>query len=79
MIALARALRPRRVGPARPLHLLEDCTHLFIPGLSLGRATLNQGGQFDVARCPLCRGPLITRVGRSGPYFHCLCPPRTAA
>ncbi len=23
------------------------------------------------ARCPLCRGMLIARQGRRGPYFHC--------
>ncbi len=27
----------------------------------------------DVARCPCCRTPLIARMGRHGPYFHCLC------
>ena len=24
--------------------------------------------------CPLCNGPMTARVGRHGPYFHCLCP-----
>jgi hypothetical protein len=24
-------------------------------------------------RCPLCRGVLIARQGRAGPYFHCRC------
>jgi hypothetical protein len=28
----------------------------------------------DVARCPLCHTPLVARMGRWGPYFHCLCP-----
>jgi hypothetical protein len=32
----------------------------------------------DVARCPLCRTPLIARMSRRGPYFYCLCPPRLA-
>lgn len=27
----------------------------------------------DTARCPCCRAPLIARMGRAGPYFHCLC------
>jgi hypothetical protein len=27
----------------------------------------------SVARCPLCRAPLTARMGRRGPYFHCLC------
>jgi len=26
-----------------------------------------------VARCPCCRTPLIARMGRRGPYFHCQC------
>jgi hypothetical protein len=29
--------------------------------------------------CPLCNGPMTARVGRHGPYFHCLCPDRQAA
>jgi hypothetical protein len=27
----------------------------------------------DTARCPCCRAPLIARMGREGPYFHCRC------
>jgi hypothetical protein len=27
----------------------------------------------DIARCPLCRAPLVARMGKQGPYFHCLC------
>ncbi len=27
----------------------------------------------DVARCPRCRAPLVARMGRRGPYFHCAC------
>jgi hypothetical protein len=30
----------------------------------------------DVARCPLCRAPLVARMNCRGPYFHCLCVPR---
>jgi hypothetical protein len=30
----------------------------------------------DVARCPICRMPLQARVGRRGPYMHCLCSTR---
>ncbi len=26
-----------------------------------------------VARCPLCRAPLVVRMGCQGPYWHCLC------
>jgi hypothetical protein len=25
------------------------------------------------ARCPLCRGVLVARQGRAGPYFFCQC------
>ncbi len=25
------------------------------------------------ARCPCCRAPLVARMGRAGPYFHCRC------
>jgi hypothetical protein len=25
------------------------------------------------ARCPRCRAPLVARMGRRGPYFHCRC------
>lgn len=25
----------------------------------------------DTARCPCCRFPLVARMGREGPYFHC--------
>jgi len=28
----------------------------------------------DIARCPLCRAPLVARMGRQGPCFPCLCP-----
>ena len=31
------------------------------------------------ARCPLCRAPLVARMNRFGPYFHCQCPARSAA
>lgn len=33
----------------------------------------------DVARCPRCRAPLVARMGRRGPYFHCACAARVAA
>jgi hypothetical protein len=29
----------------------------------------------ETARCPLCRAPLVARMGRDGPYFHCCCRP----
>jgi hypothetical protein len=30
----------------------------------------------DVARCPVCRVPMQPRMGRRGPYVHCLCAER---
>jgi len=30
----------------------------------------------DVARCPVCRVPMQPRMGRGGPYVHCLCAER---
>ncbi len=76
MVALARPYQPRRAGPSLNRQLREDVAVAFIPGLSLGRAIPHEAGQLDIVRCPLCRGPLIVRVDRRGPYFHCLCPPR---
>ncbi len=32
----------------------------------------------DVARCPVCRAPVQARMGRRGPYMHCLCAGRPA-
>jgi ssDNA-binding Zn-finger/Zn-ribbon topoisomerase 1 len=34
------------------------------------RQTLDELGN---ARCPLCRGVLVARQGRTGPYFYCQC------
>ena len=30
----------------------------------------------DAVKCPLCRAPLVARMGHHGPYFHCQCTPR---
>ena len=35
--------------------------------------------QLDVCRCPKCEAPMVARQGRTGPYFHCQCPPLQAA
>ena len=48
---------------------------VFIP-TGRGRA-LDIGGQLDVARCPICDGPMTPRLDRDGPYFHCRCPRKT--
>jgi hypothetical protein len=34
---------------------------------------LDIGGMLDVARCPLCEGPMTPRLDRRGPYFYCFC------
>jgi len=31
------------------------------------------------ARCPLCRGVLVARQGRAGPYFYCQCAAKRAS
>ena len=33
----------------------------------------------DIARCPLCRVPLVARLGRHGPCFPCRCKRNGAA
>lgn len=60
-------------------YLCDDSEMLFIPGLSLDRIGVNHGGQLDRAPCPMCGAPLTARIDRHGPYFHCLCPPRSLA
>ena len=38
------------------------------------KKTIRRADTFlDQARCPWCRHPLIARVGKKGPYFHCGC------
>jgi hypothetical protein len=32
-----------------------------------------QGLESCAAPCPRCGGPMTARLGRAGPYFHCLC------
>lgn len=53
--------------------------HLPFPWNSPG--TLRQSRdrsaeELGVARCPLCRHPLVARLDRQGPYFFCQCPRR---
>lgn len=38
-----------------------------------GRNRVDTGDLLDTARCPCCRAPLVARMGRAGPYFHCRC------
>jgi hypothetical protein len=37
------------------------------------RTRIDAGDLLDIARCPCCRFPLVARMGREGPYFHCRC------
>lgn len=37
------------------------------------RRRLDAGDVLDTARCPCCGTPLVARMGRGGPYFHCGC------
>ena len=36
---------------------------------------LRRDGSDDLgeAKCPLCKAPLVARLGKKGPYFHCAC------
>ena len=43
------------------------------------RARNAAGEELAAARCPVCRHPLIARLGKRGPYFHCACRRRKAA
>ncbi len=55
--------------------------HISPNALSTDRATPERNREryrldpdlLDTARCPCCRAPLIARMGREGPYFHCRC------
>jgi hypothetical protein len=55
----------------------REAGQVFIP-TGRGRA-LDIGGQLDVARCPLCDGPMTPRLDRRGPYFYCFCHARREA
>jgi hypothetical protein len=37
------------------------------------RARLDPSDIVGDVRCPCCRAVLVARMGRRGPYFHCLC------
>jgi hypothetical protein len=55
--------------------------HIPLDALGLDCAVPEHNGErcrldpdlLDTARCPCCRAPLIARMGREGPYFHCRC------
>jgi hypothetical protein len=49
----------------------REAGQVFVP-TGRGRAP-DVGGQLDVARCPLCDGPMTPRLNRQGSYFYCFC------
>ena len=61
----------------RPKKFVRREPNTAIPS-GRGRA-LDIGGQLDVARCPLCEGPMTPRLNRQGSYFHCYCHARREA
>ena len=63
----------RRFGYLKdPEHSLYTQRHAADAGnrVKIQRA---QDTFLSVARCPVCRFPLVARLGRRGPYFHCAC------
>lgn len=63
--------------PAEPA--LDDvvCPEASIRTPALDRQLRQSAADLaDVARCPVCRAPLVARIDCQGPYFHCLCVPR---
>jgi hypothetical protein len=61
--------------------LFEPERFLYDPRRSVrSRGQLPAPDMLDICRCPRCRGPLVARMGRNGPYFHCRChgAPRSA-
>jgi hypothetical protein len=68
---MARLVRdvscPAVEAPAAPA-----VSTMFTPALDQQRQQ-DAADALGVARCPLCRGPLVVRMGRRGPYFQCQC------
>jgi hypothetical protein len=56
--------------PRRPTASLIPSTHYRAGGAPRRR---DESGETCSAVCPICRGPMTARLGRYGPYFHCLC------
>lgn len=55
-----------------PCHVSPDALDRTAPKRNGERHRLDPD-LLDTARCPCCRAPLIARMGREGPYFHCRC------
>lgn len=55
-------------------HASADAARICSTSASNGeRSRLDASEVFADVRCPCCRAPLIARMGRRGPYFHCRC------
>jgi hypothetical protein len=55
-------------------HVASEAVELAVPERNGGRnPRIDAGDLLDTARCPCCRAPLVARMGRAGPYFHCRC------
>jgi hypothetical protein len=69
-----RASHPR-LDPTFILEMAVPRVRKRGEGLDLQRRQ-NTADILCEARCPCCRTPLVARMGRHGPYFHCLCSER---
>lgn len=70
-----RASHPR-IDPSFSLEVAVPRTRTRGEGLDQQRRQ-NVADTLCDARCPCCRAPLVARMGRDGPYFHCLCSERS--
>jgi hypothetical protein len=54
-------------------HASPDSLERSYPERNGERCRVDSVDLLDTARCPCCRFPLVARMGRDGPYFHCHC------
>lgn len=54
-------------------HASPDSLDRAVPERKGERCRVDSVDLLDTARCPCCRFPLVARMGRDGPYFHCHC------
>jgi hypothetical protein len=59
-------------APVAAVPVAPAASELFTPALDLQRQQ-DAADSLGVARCPCCRGPLVVRMGRQGPYYQCQC------
>ncbi len=58
---------------AYPCHAPTDAFDRASSARETDRTRVDSVDLLDTARCPCCRLPLVARMGRVGPYFHCGC------